>query len=162
MWSSHYMQHMSLDRHRCKLQLDWWAKTYNRDTVIWVFVCKGESQPLLKKLAIRFSPLSPLQKNLFSPLFSSPLPNTLLQPISVQFTLKLSTSAVPVHHLTTSFFSQSASWPCLCDWAHPATRVELLMPGEGREMISLRIQVWGWMAFRGSQETAGEESLCRE
>lgn len=35
---SHYVLYMSLDRHGCKLQLEWCVETYNREAIILVLV----------------------------------------------------------------------------------------------------------------------------
>ena len=45
------------------------------------------------------------------------------------------------------FLSQSVFWPCVCDRAHPATRVELLMPGEAERWFHCVFRCGdGWLS----------------
>lgn len=66
------------------------------------------------------------------------------------FQFSLPCSSTPLLYLFTisiSFFPQSVSWPSLCDRAHPATRVELLMPGEAERWFHCVFRCGdGWLS----------------
>lgn len=64
--------------------------------------------------------------------------------------------------LANSFFSQSI-FPCGWAGSHPATRVELLMPGEAERWFHCEFRCSGWMAFRGGWgDWRGGWRLCGE